>query len=176
MKRSLFVDKGRVAARRDRLSFKYRYTLNIVARDYAGSIDGLMVPILAWSTEAQPERLAVGQQDPFRFESELLDADAADVSAWIELTEAVSVEALAQGGFNAVQLAEPRLVECAATWPSWSGSRAHGCGQSCRQDRAASSGNGQGAAALASRAHRSLAEPRWQRLQPTQGQARAAPR
>jgi hypothetical protein len=110
-KLSLFVDKGRVAARPGGLSFEYRYTLNIVVQDYAGSIDGLMVPILAWIAEAQPELLEAGQQEPFRFESELLDADSADVSLWIELTEAVSVQALAEGGFNAVHLPEPRLCE-----------------------------------------------------------------
>lgn len=111
-KLSLFVDKGRIAARPGSLAFEYRYTLNIVAQDYAGTIDGLMVPILAWIADAQPELLQAGQQEPFRFESELLAQDAADVSIWIDLTEAVTVQPLEAGGFTATHLDEPRLADC----------------------------------------------------------------
>ncbi|UYY79216.1 phage tail protein [Sphingomonas sp. R1] len=99
-KLSLFVDKGRVAARPGSLAFEYRYTLNLVVQDYAGSIDGLMVPILAWISEAQPDLLQANPQEPFRFESELLSAEAADVSVWIELSEIVIVQPLETGGFT----------------------------------------------------------------------------
>jgi P2 phage tail completion protein R (GpR) len=121
-KLSLFVDKGRVAARPGSLAFEYRYTLNIVVQDYAGSIDGVMVPVLAWIAEAQPDLLEAGQQEPFRFESELLASDAADVSIWIDLTEIVTVQPQAAGGFTTDHPAEPRLsdafdgVECVPLW------------------------------------------------------------
>ncbi len=110
-KLSMFVDKGRVAARPGSLAFEYRYTLNIVVQDYAGSIDGLMVPVLAWISEAQPDLLQISPQEPFRFESELLSTDAADVSIWIELTEIVVVQPEAAGGFTASHPQEPRLVD-----------------------------------------------------------------
>ncbi|WP_313539764.1 phage tail protein [Sphingomonas sp.] len=121
-KLSLFVDKGRIAARPGSLAFEYRYTLNIVVQDYAGSIDGLMVPILAWISEAQPDLLQAGPQEPFRFESELLDADSADVSIWIELSEIVTVRPEAAGGFTTEHPSEPRIADafeglgCVSLW------------------------------------------------------------
>ena len=111
-KLSLFVDKGRIAARAGgTLSLEYRYTLNIVVEDYAGAVDDLMVPLLAWLAEHQPDRLEGTDPEPFTFESELLDADSADVSISIELTEAVRVTPKEGGGFDADHLEEPRDLD-----------------------------------------------------------------
>lgn len=110
-KLSMFVDRGRVAAGPGTLAFEYRYTLNLVLQEYAGAIDGLMVPILAWIADAQPDLLQAGQQEPFRFESELLASDAADVSIWIELTEIVTVQPQASGGFTTAHPEAPRLTD-----------------------------------------------------------------
>jgi hypothetical protein len=98
---SIFVDKGRIAASAGSLSLEYRYTANIVVQDYAGDVDDLMVPILAWIAQHQPELLQRTDQEPFRFESELLDAETADVSIFIDLDEAVRVSAKEGGGFTA---------------------------------------------------------------------------
>ncbi len=106
-KLSLFIDKGRIVARAGSLGFEYRYTLNVVAQDYTGDVDTLMVPVLAWIAEAQPdllERAAATGQEPFVFESEILDGDAADVSINIELTEGVIVKAKEGGGFTAERI------------------------------------------------------------------------
>jgi len=90
---SMFIDKGRVAARLTKsLSFEYRYTLNIVVQEYAGDMDTLFVPLLAWIAEYQPDLLERGEQEPFSFESEILDGDCADVSIDLELTERVRVD------------------------------------------------------------------------------------
>ncbi len=108
-KLSLFVDKGRIAARAGgTLSLEYRYTLNVVIEDYAGAVDDLMVPLLAWIAEQQPDLLEGADPEPFAFESELLGADRADVSISIELTEAVRVTPKVNGGFDADHLEEPR--------------------------------------------------------------------
>lgn len=110
-KLSMFIDKGRICARRTRsLSFEYRYTLSIVVQDYAGEIDDLMIPILAWIAKEQPDLLEREQQEPFAFESEILDANTADVSIDIELTERVLVERIA-GGLKPTHLPEPRLPD-----------------------------------------------------------------
>ena len=98
---SIFVDKGRIAAGAGSLSLEYRYTANIVVQDYAGDVDDLMVPILAWIAQHQPELLQRTDQEPFRFESELLDAETADVSIFIDLDEAVRVSAKEGRGFIA---------------------------------------------------------------------------
>ena len=104
---SMFIDKGSIGARAGSLSFEYSYTLNIVLQDYSGEIDALMVPILAWIAEQQPDLLERDPRRPFTFESELLDSDAADVSIDLELTEAVRVVRLAEGGYQAAHLDEP---------------------------------------------------------------------
>lgn len=102
-KLSLFIDKGRISARAGSLSLEYRYTLNVVVQDFAGDPDMIMVPVLAWITQHQPDLLQRADAEPFRFESELLDADTSDVSIYIELDEAVRVTAKDGGGFTAVR-------------------------------------------------------------------------
>ena len=103
----LFVDRGRVAARAGRtLSFEYRYTLTVVVTDYAGAIDAITLPILAWIAEAEPALLTREDQEPFAFEAEILDADTADVQIRIDLTERVRVSERAGGGWDVVHVDE----------------------------------------------------------------------
>lgn len=104
---SLFIDKGTIAARPGNLSFEYAYTLNVVVQDYSGAVDALVVPIVAWIAEAQPDLLERAPQQPFTFESEILDGNAADVSIYIQLTEGVLVTPREGGGFDAQHLEEP---------------------------------------------------------------------
>ncbi|MFC3579536.1 phage tail protein [Sphingomonas hylomeconis] len=104
---SMFIDKGRIAARNTgSLSFEYRYTVNVVVQDYAGDVDALFVPLLSWVAERQPDLLERDQQEPFSFESEILDGDLADVSVDLELTERVKV-ARTDGGLVVTHLDEP---------------------------------------------------------------------
>lgn len=108
-KLSMFIDEGRIAAHRSRsLSFEYRYKLSIVVMDYAGEVDDLMIPILAWIADEQPDLLERGEQEPFSFESEILDTNAADVSIEIQLTERVTVERTAEG-LRPTHHGEPRI-------------------------------------------------------------------
>ncbi len=125
---SIFVDKGRIAATAGSLSLEYRYTANIVVQDYAGDVDDLMVPILAWIAQHQPELLQRIDQEPFRFESELLDADTADVSIFIDLDEAVRVSAKEGGGFTAERTdragdADSFGIGCVPLWQLLMGDR-----------------------------------------------------
>jgi hypothetical protein len=112
---ALFVDKGKVIARgTGSLSFEYGYTLNIVAQDYAGDIDALVLPILVWIAEAQPDLLDRAPNQPFTFESEILDGDTADVSIDLELTERVLVERNSEGGVNIRHLDDARVPDAFA--------------------------------------------------------------
>jgi len=105
---AMFIDKGKLTTRANgSLSFEYSYTLNIVVQDYSGEIDALMVPLIAWVAEQQPDLLERDPREPFTFESEILDGDAADVSIDLELTEAVRVVRLPEGGYTATHLDEP---------------------------------------------------------------------
>lgn len=111
-KLATFIDRGRVECRRGaNLSFKYRYTLSLVVQGYAGSADALMIPILAWIAEQQPDLLDRAPNQPFTFESELLDADTADVSIELELSELVLVERTGKSEFKATHVPEPILAD-----------------------------------------------------------------
>lgn len=107
-KLSMFVDRGRLRARMTgSAAFEYAYSLEIVVQDYAGSIDDLMVPVLAWVAEQQPDLIERNGSDAMTFESELLDGDRADVSITLELTEVVMVERTGDRAWTATHLPEP---------------------------------------------------------------------
>lgn len=111
-KLATFIDRGRVECRRGaNLAFKYHYTLSLVVQGYTGSPDALMIPILAWIAERQPDLLDRAPNEPFTFESELLDADTADVSIELELSELVLVERTGKSQFKATHVPEPILVD-----------------------------------------------------------------
>lgn len=97
-KLDLFIDRGRLQCRRGAgLSFRYAYTLNLVVQEFAGDVDLLMLAVLAWVANNEPELLDRTPHEPFAYESEILDGTSADVSITIELTEAVKVTADANG-------------------------------------------------------------------------------
>nr|WP_314469829.1 phage tail protein [uncultured Sphingomonas sp.] len=97
-KLALFVDKGKVSAVRSQsLAFQLGYTLTIWVEEFAGDLDTLFVPVLAWVSQNQPELIGRPDSEPFTFESELLDGDRADITIEIELTERVLVEARSNG-------------------------------------------------------------------------------
>jgi len=104
-KLAIFVDRGRVGARMGNLSFEYRYTVNLVLLDYAGDQDAVIVPIIAWIAEHQPELLQRQDSEPFGFESEWLAQDKQDLSITIDLTERVVVQRVA-GGVTTEHLAD----------------------------------------------------------------------
>jgi hypothetical protein len=108
---SMFIDKGRIAARlTGSLSFEYRYTVNVVVQDFAGDVDALFVPLLAWVADQQPDLLERDSQEPFSFESEILDGDLADISIDLELTERVKVDRT-DDGLVVTHLDEPSRVD-----------------------------------------------------------------
>lgn len=103
----LFIDKGRVAARAGgTLSFEKHYLLNVVVTDYAGDVDAIMVPVLAWIAEQQPDLLQRADVYPFEFEAEIMDADTADIRIGIELSERVRVTPRASGGYDVTHVEE----------------------------------------------------------------------
>ena len=111
-KLQLFIDRGGVTCRRGRnLAFTYGYTLNVVVEGYTGEVDALMVPVLAWVAEQQPDLLDKPPYRPFEFESELLDANSADVSINIELTENVLVDRIGRSDWSARHLDEPVIAD-----------------------------------------------------------------
>lgn len=91
---SMLVRDGRiVAAGAATLSYEYHFTVQLVALDFSGHPDALMVPILAWLRVHQPELADNPEQraKAFRFEAEYLNRQAVDLSIELDLTERVIV-------------------------------------------------------------------------------------
>jgi hypothetical protein len=109
-KMEIFVDKGDVAIRPGSLSFEYGYTASIWVQDFAGSVDTLLVPLLAWIAVNQPDLFEKGDRKPFSFESELLDADTCDITITLALTELVRVEQRPTG-LKVTHLPEPVMSD-----------------------------------------------------------------
>ena len=86
----LFVDSGNlVATLAASLSFEKRYTLNVVVTDFTGDADLLLVPVLAWLRENQPDIMETdaGRAKGFTFEADLNNDSSFDISISLALTE-----------------------------------------------------------------------------------------
>jgi hypothetical protein len=110
-KLAIFVDKGGVICRPTRtINFEYRYTLSVCLMPFTGDVDDLIVPLLAWVADNQPDLLS-RESGPFGFDAEILDQDATDVTITLALSERVKVTPKEDGGFEAVNLDEPTFPD-----------------------------------------------------------------
>lgn len=108
-KLSLFIEKGHVACRLGaNLSYRYEYPLQILITDFTEPLDVLVVPLLAWIEQHQPQLLQNPdtQGKAIAFEAEVLDNERADIAITLDLSESVRVAAT-EGGYSCTHLAEP---------------------------------------------------------------------
>ena len=105
----IWVDQGRLVSRRSAaLGFEWRYRLRIFVTDHDGSPDTIMVPLLLWMRDAQPELLLdFAKGDGIRFEADILDSKRWDVLIELDLSEAVTVIPREGGGWDVTHIAEP---------------------------------------------------------------------
>lgn len=105
----VFVDRGRLVSRRTpNLGFEYRYTMRLFFEAFTGSPDDLMVPIVLWLREHQPDLfLRFDQDEAVQFSADILDDQSWDVAVTFELTEAVRVKPRPCGGWEVIHLTEP---------------------------------------------------------------------
>ncbi|QDQ29132.1 phage tail protein [Chitinimonas arctica] len=107
----VFVEGGRIRATGARsLSFEYQYRLRLVLLDFNGNADMVIVPILAWLKDNQPDHLLNydKQADGFQFEAELLNHDSSDLAITLALTERV-LASEQPGGLAVQPVGEPPL-------------------------------------------------------------------
>lgn len=92
---NMFIDGGRIASTlASSLSFEYQYQLNLVITDYGDDIDLIMVPLLAWLRENQPDIMATEEKrrTGFTFKADVLSDTLCDISIDLQLTERVIVK------------------------------------------------------------------------------------
>lgn len=94
-KLKVFVTQGRQVATGAHLSlsFELHYTLRLLLCDYASGPDAVMVPLLAWLSDNQPDLLEneARRERGIRFEAEVLNNTTVDLQIDLDLTEAVRV-------------------------------------------------------------------------------------
>jgi len=90
----IFIENGSIYATGAglNLSFEYRFELQILITDYPEHADSIMVPLLAWCRNNQPELLLNDdKRDGFKFRAEQLNDKTADIEITLKLTERVKV-------------------------------------------------------------------------------------
>ncbi|MEE3609035.1 phage tail protein [Avibacterium paragallinarum] len=110
----LFVDNGRIIATGgDSLSFEYRYTLDIIATDFADDLARLIVPIQAYLKANQPELFENPQrrEEAFKFEVDYNNNHTLDVAFKIQLTERVVAKQLKENELNLEYTPEPQYED-----------------------------------------------------------------
>ncbi|MHA7846213.1 phage tail protein [Serratia sp. D1N4] len=109
----LFTDSGRIASTlANSLSFEYQFRLNLLITDYTGDMDLIIVPILAWLRQHQPDIMATEEKrrTGYTFEADINNDGSCDISINLQLTERVIVKEHA-GALHVDHLPEPPLPE-----------------------------------------------------------------
>lgn len=110
---TVYIDNGRIVSTlAASLSFEYQYRLNLVITDYAGDVDLLIVPVLAWLRENQPDIMATEEKrkSGFVFQSDVISDTLSDISIELQLTERVIVKDI-DGALHVTHVGEPPLPE-----------------------------------------------------------------
>lgn len=105
----IFVENGTIVATgAESLSFEYQFDLIVLVTDYADHADTLIVPLLAYVREHQPELLMNPDKrdSGFKFRAEALNHETADIEITLTLTERVVVT-ITDGVANITHPPEP---------------------------------------------------------------------
>ncbi|MDU1181649.1 MAG: phage tail protein [Citrobacter sp.] len=91
----LFIDNGKInSTLAASLSFEKQYTLNVVVTDFTDDFDLLLVPVLAWLREQQPDIMTSeeGRKKGFTWYADINTDQSFDVSISLLLTERTIVK------------------------------------------------------------------------------------
>lgn len=103
-----FVEEGSVEFRRGRdLTHEYRYAAQLVLTDFADELDTVMIPLLQWLAEYQPD---VDPGEAVSFEAEILNNRSVDLALRVRLTERVIAKVDCEAGTIRVDRALPRFA------------------------------------------------------------------
>lgn len=97
---SVFINDGTIAATGTRTpSFEYRYECEILIRDFIGSADDVMIAVIEWVRENQPDLVTNPDErrEGMTFIADILSNNAVDLAIKLKLTESVVVGTDEQG-------------------------------------------------------------------------------
>ncbi|HCC4630514.1 TPA: phage tail protein [Klebsiella pneumoniae] len=105
----VWVEKGHIQIEATgEASFMYHYTIQVLAVDFPGQIDDLMLPLVAWAWEQQPDLLLNPDNNrKVEFDADIVNDDVADILFKVPAWERVMVTN-SNGGLKAEHLAEQR--------------------------------------------------------------------
>ncbi len=109
----LFIDNGKISSTlAASLSFEKQYTLNVVVTDFTGDFDLLLVPVLAWLREQQPDIMTTdeGRKKGFTWYADINNDSSFDISMSLLLTERTVVKAV-DNALHVENIPEPELPE-----------------------------------------------------------------
>ncbi|WFW01023.1 phage tail protein [Klebsiella aerogenes] len=106
---TVWVEKGSIETQATgEPSFMYRYTIQVLAVDFPGQVDDLMLPIMEWVWHYQPDLLLNPDNNrKVEFDADIISDDMADVLFKVPVWERVMVENV-NGKPVAAHLAEDR--------------------------------------------------------------------
>lgn len=112
-----FVEEGSIEFHRGpNLSHEYQFAAQLVLTDYAADLDTVIVPLLQWLAEYQPD---VDPLQAINFEAEILANNAVDLALRIRLTERVIAQVDCEAGAIQVEHALPRFTRDACPATHW---------------------------------------------------------
>ncbi|XAP77899.1 phage tail protein [Citromicrobium bathyomarinum] len=105
---AIWIEDGAVRARHTEThSFAFQYPLSILLREVKTDIAIVTHAINRWLRRHQPDLLAGGAGDSYKFETDILDNGTADILFTVDLTESVSIAANDDGSWTVEYLIEP---------------------------------------------------------------------
>ncbi|WP_404389894.1 phage tail protein [Pseudoalteromonas phenolica] len=110
----VFIEDGNIAATAaaGNLSFEYQFTCVVIITDFNTHADNVIIPLLGWIAQNQPELLQNEERrkDGFQFKAELLNHCTFDLEIKLKLTERVKVTEQ-QNGLHVEHLPEPTFED-----------------------------------------------------------------
>ena len=112
-----FVEEGSIEFRRGpNLTHEYQFTAQLVLTDFSADLDTIMVPLLQWLAEYQPD---ADPNEAISFEAEILSHKSVDVALRVKLTERVLAKVDCEAGEIRVDHALPRFPTAGCPANRW---------------------------------------------------------
>jgi len=110
-----FIEDGQIEYWKGaNLSHSYTLPVRVIITDYTGSVDNIVIPILAWLSYREP---GADPENAISFEAEILKNNAYDLAITVNITERVIVKATEAGLDVEHVLPEPEMeMNADAEW------------------------------------------------------------